>query len=309
MIMPRKDVVPSQGEKQEQQGGGLPLADASWSLAQDLPLKGETGKDLAGEGPEVVMPRKDYNTLSWTGSASPGLRDAAGGDEEHEVNMPRKEVVFPEGGKQQTGTAFPLAGASWSLAQDLPLKEGEKQQGEGPEVNMPRKDAVSAGEKQQQENSSPLAGASWSLAQDLPLKGEAAKNQEEEHEVIMPRKDAVPSNGEKQEQQGGGLPLADASWSLAQDLPLNGEAAKEEEHEAIMPSKDVVPADGDKQEQQGGGLPLAEASWSLAQDLPLKEEGGKQQNGGAAESLASASWSFARHPSSKMPAAVLEGGI
>lgn len=172
MIMPRKDSVPTDGVKQEQQGGALPLADASWSLAQDLPLKGEAAKDVAGEGPEVMMPRKDYNTWPWTAGASPALRDAAGGEEEHEVNMPRKEAVFPEGGKQQAGTALPLAGASWSLAQELPLKEGGKQQGEEPEVIMPRKDAVSSnGEKQQQQDGAlPLADASWSLAQDLPLK-------------------------------------------------------------------------------------------------------------------------------------------
>jgi hypothetical protein len=191
------------------------------------------------------MPRKDYNTWPRTAGASPALRDAAGGEEEHEVNMPRKEVVFPEGGKQQAGTALPLAGASWSLVQDLPLKEGGKQQGEEPEV-------------------------------------------------IMPRKDAVSSNGEKQEQQGGALPLADASWSLAQDLPLKEEGTKnqEEEHEIIMPRKDVVPSNSEKQQQQNGALPLADASWSLAQDLPLKEDG-KQ----------------ARDPSSKLPAAVVEGGV
>jgi hypothetical protein len=60
-------------------------------------------------------------------------------------------------------------------------------------VNMPRKDAMSAGEKQQQENSSPLAGASWSLAQDLPLKEEGGKQQ----------------NG------GAAESLASASWSFA----------------------------------------------------------------------------------------------
>ncbi len=118
------------------------LAQASWSLAQDLPVQ---------EG------KKDHED-----------------DDPHTVLMPRKEVTDtthepPRVLQQQASSSSPLAQASWSLAQNLPVdgkKESTaaaKQQEEGEEEGRHL--------QEQGEGSAPLANASWSLAQDLPING------------------------------------------------------------------------------------------------------------------------------------------
>lgn len=199
MIIPRKDVVLTDNKRRQQPSD--PLAGAFSSLAQDLPSKGEAAKEQ-GEEPKVIMPRKEAvdkvfgAPWSLLGGSSPATRAAvggggeergviiprkeavpvsAGGDKqqqqargEHEVIIPRKEAVPVSAGgdKQQQQNADPLAGASWSLAQDLSLKgKAAKEQGEEPKVIIPRKEVVfPEGGKQQEGTSDPLAGASWSLA-------------------------------------------------------------------------------------------------------------------------------------------------
>ena len=174
------------------------LAQASWSLAQDLPVQ---------EG------KKDHED-----------------DDPHTVLMPRKEVTDtthepPRALQQQANAASNLAQASWSLAQNLPVQEGKKdhEDDDTHTVLMPRKEVTDTTHEpprvlqQQASSSSPLAQASWSLAQNLPVDGKkestaAAKQQEEGEE----------EGRHLQEQGEGSAPLANASWSLAQDLPING---------------------------------------------------------------------------------------